>query len=1491
MKKLKLILIAVVVVCTMCVLAAVASTATEQNPVTVENTNGIYVYDGAGKVTITVKVDGADVLNQQEWKDMLATYKSEIKTIEFKCAAGSKIAGNRDPMVSGTSTNAGAIVGLPELETIILSSNVAQLQQVYIQNNPKLKTFGPEGTEEGALNLGQLTSFNNNSTTIAAWYFKGNPSFTKLILPVSGFTTLGEEAFMGCTGITEIVIPKTCAISTVNASHATYKQPFEGLTQAVTIYNEMADATVANVLLPHLHAGSSIINRGPTYLNNNYGIYTYDVDDHKVTITVKVANTNVLDQQEWKDMLAAWKNEIKTIEFKLDAGTTLKGNRNPFSTGVTTNAGQIVGLPVLETIILDDAVSALVEVYIQENPMLKTFGPSGTEEGTLDLSQITSSNSSSILAAWNFRDNPSFAKLILPASGITNLGQEAFKNCTGIKEIVIPETCAINTVSGTNESSPKHPFYGLTEPVTIYNNADNTTTADALLAFLPKDSKIYVNNQVDGDKTNDNDLTWAFDAETGTLTINGTSTAVVYGDGGAPWADNKTSIKTVIINAPITTTLYTMFSGYTALESVTLPQELTAFGPMTFDNCKALRELKINGGSPDGVIDLRKFSFGWDNTTGGWQLLQNAVADGATIWLPKTLDGSAFYNKNKFGIEGRTYQFVVYPGSAGSEAATYEYIKANKLNQNLSYTYYTQEQDQAMYYEYMATTSHSNNEGKITYDFDIASGKVTVVVGAWAKTFTDSEWITMLNTWKYAIKTVEIKSENNINKIDGPGKDTPGKGIANDGSIANLPELTTVIIDAKFTNLTNFYIQSNPKLKTFGPSGTKEGTFDLRQFNVINYGSDETAAYNIAAWSFKGNPSFTKLILPEAANITNISQEAFMDCTGIVEIVIPEACAITAVDGTNESTYKQPFYGLTQPVTIDNNADNTITADLLLEYLPTGSVIKEKIDVSTFNTSITFEGWSVRTASYNGLRGIFSHNKSVTNEGWTLAEYGALLAATAKKNAGGIEVTYDIATNKSSFKDYVKHFEICVTGENGLERTDKLILNTSDDNKTDFAVSIINYKSYYMIDVYMAGYEIWVRDGEYVVLYTDYADSCGDETFVDTSIYEVSLGMYKSGFMNAEKDAENIVWDSLVAGGALELTKDTGYTTTDDYTDGEAINMKTGEPFGDKFVVANVPLVNQAREEVDGVDTLVFTDAGTTYTILNDCFNPGKYVLIYRDDPAAPGTEIPGADLENGYRGQIYSKWYTDWAVTPIVKVSASRPNPVYASSVYNNCATVIIDHGITGTGMQAFGHSGGVTFMYHETFKNIASATWLDATKVTTIHLAQPDNKDFEIEEGLADISSVESVDPAILFKNTKITAVHMPDSSKWVKDENGDLSVSKEFAQREVRNLPAFKTLWCGDGTRKDGEINLSNTEVVTIGSNAFANKYSDEDAATTVKLPTTATTIADDAFTATEITIDHGTAYSGTIATYCETKGYTYNAGTPVVEANTGWSMIVF
>jgi hypothetical protein len=126
------------------------------------------------------------------------------------------------------------------------------------------------------------------------------------------------------------------------------------------------------------------------------------------------------------------------------------------------------------------------------------------------------------------------------------------------------------------------------------------------------------------------------------------------------------------------------------------------------------------------------------------------------------------------------------------------------------------------------------------------------------------------------------------------------------------------------------------------------------------------------------------------------------------------------------------------------------------------------------------------------------------------------------------------------------------------------------------------------------------------------------------------------------------------------------------------------------------------------------------------------------------------------------------------------------------------------------------------------------------------------------------------------------MPDSSKWVKDANGNRSLTMEFAQKT-----AINTLWCGDGTRTDGVIDLSNTDVVTIGANAFNGNT----AVTTVKLPATANSIADDAFTAESLTIDHGAAYSGTIAEYCTTKGYTYNAGTPVAEAKIGWSGIVF
>ena len=84
-------------------------------------------------------------------------------------------------------------------------------------------------------------------------------------------------------------------------------------------------------------------------------------------------------------------------------------------------------------------------------------------------------------------------------------------------------------------------------------------------------------------------VTWAFDAATGTLTLSGSGETDPYSRGEPlPWADLKPQITKVVVGEGITIIGYDFFKDCTALTEVELPGTLLELASGVFQNCTAL---------------------------------------------------------------------------------------------------------------------------------------------------------------------------------------------------------------------------------------------------------------------------------------------------------------------------------------------------------------------------------------------------------------------------------------------------------------------------------------------------------------------------------------------------------------------------------------------------------------------------------------------------------------------------------------------------------------------------------------------------------------------------------------------------------------------------------------------------------------------------------------------------------------------------------------
>ena len=127
-------------------------------------------------------------------------------------------------------------------------------------------------------------------------------------------------------------------------------------------------------------------------------------------------------------------------------------------------------------------------------------------------------------------------------------------------------------------------------------------------------------------------LTWTLDGD-GTLTISGTGEMKDYypsnNDTTAPWGENCSLIKSVVISDGVTSIGYGAFYNCSSLTSVTIPDSVTSIGSEVFSGCSSLTSVTI----PDSVTSIGGHAF-----DGCSSLTSVTIPDGVT-----SIGNGAFY--------------------------------------------------------------------------------------------------------------------------------------------------------------------------------------------------------------------------------------------------------------------------------------------------------------------------------------------------------------------------------------------------------------------------------------------------------------------------------------------------------------------------------------------------------------------------------------------------------------------------------------------------------------------------------------------------------------------------------------------------------------------------------------------------------------------------------------------------------------------------------
>ena len=181
----------------------------------------------------------------------------------------------------------------------------------------------------------------------------------------------------------------------------------------------------------------------------------------------------------------------------------------------------------------------------------------------------------------------------IPAS-VTSIGASAFYNCSGLASVIVHATSVptLGSIAFDRNASSGRKIYVPYDLLTNYKEDDNWSAYSS--DILPiSDGKCG------------EDVNYSYDNSTHTLSIFGSGAMGDFAEGGAPWKDNCSEIKAVVIGKGVASIGNNAFAGCTSLPSITIPTSVTSIGNQAFKGCTSLPSITI----PRGVTNIGQSAF------------------------------------------------------------------------------------------------------------------------------------------------------------------------------------------------------------------------------------------------------------------------------------------------------------------------------------------------------------------------------------------------------------------------------------------------------------------------------------------------------------------------------------------------------------------------------------------------------------------------------------------------------------------------------------------------------------------------------------------------------------------------------------------------------------------------------------------------------------------------------------------------------------------
>jgi len=429
-------------------------------------------------------------------------------------------------------------------------------------------------------------------TTIGEWAFGYCEGLTSVTVN-SGAATIGSYAFFGCTGLASVSLP--------NGAAGIGREAFKGCTA-------LADADgfviVDGILFDY--TGSVAIITIPTGVTS-IGAGAFENKTQLTSVTIPSSVTSI-GGEAFKGCTGLADADGFVIVRGIMFDYTGSAAEVTVPSGVTSlSAGIFFFCDYLESITLPESVTS-----ISSSPFFMC----------MNLRHIYLLGSTISIEADTFEDLTATVHyscgLKLTAAEKASCGGD----CTwevlhsGCTTVTVPATCteggSVTEVCACGEQ--KNPVETL-EP--LGHKVENGVCTRCG----------YTPDLASG--TCGQNLTWRIDAD-GNLIITGSGAMRDFSNGSADWYGYRASVRSVTIEAGVTSIGNHAFEGCTAATSITLPDSVTSIGSSAFSGCSSVEEIAI----PSGVTTIGTHAF--EGCSG---LTSIAVPAGVTSIADQTFSG------------------------------------------------------------------------------------------------------------------------------------------------------------------------------------------------------------------------------------------------------------------------------------------------------------------------------------------------------------------------------------------------------------------------------------------------------------------------------------------------------------------------------------------------------------------------------------------------------------------------------------------------------------------------------------------------------------------------------------------------------------------------------------------------------------------------------------------------------------------------------------